>query len=377
MLEELVVEAVKRPLRGGRRSGGEGGRARARAGARPRQRRRSSSSAAPRRGRRCRRSSTPTRSSSSSRETGPRRASSRRTRASSAGSLGRDSKEIAAHRLAAVREAAEKFDAVVVLKGEDSLVAAPGGGVLVCALGLPSLATAGTGDVLTGITAAFLAKGMEPQRAAAAACAAQQLASRAAEQRAVSSRATSSRRCRQFSTAVAGRRARSSWRSASSEPAVCSTQPHASSSTQRKTATQPSQLTPVSYDEADWAAGADGAVMDQGDCSEREECKREEYDLGVIPGLSNHRRRRWSVRRIAVASSNSSCRKGDWIAKRLLLFKTSPRVATFGATSNERRASAASTGASRTRKRLSGIVRNRPTPKTRRTAAPANPSGAP
>ncbi len=97
--------------------------------------------------------------------------------------LGRDSKEIAAHRLASVQEAAEKFNAVVVLKGEDSLVAAPGGGVLVCALGLPSLATAGTGDVLTGITAAFLAKGMQPQRAAVAACAAQQLASRAASQR--------------------------------------------------------------------------------------------------------------------------------------------------------------------------------------------------
>jgi len=97
--------------------------------------------------------------------------------------LGRDSKEIAAHRLASVQEAAEKFNAVVVLKGEDSLVATPGGGVLVCALGLPSLATAGTGDVLTGITAAFLAKGMEPQRAAAAACAAQQLAARAASQR--------------------------------------------------------------------------------------------------------------------------------------------------------------------------------------------------
>lgn len=97
--------------------------------------------------------------------------------------LGRESRDIAAHRLASVREAAEKFGCVVVLKGEDSLVAAPGGGVLVAALGLPSLATAGTGDVLTGITAAFLAKGMEPQRAAAAACAAQQLASRAATQR--------------------------------------------------------------------------------------------------------------------------------------------------------------------------------------------------
>jgi NAD(P)H-hydrate epimerase len=97
--------------------------------------------------------------------------------------LGRESKEIAAHRLASVQEAAERFDCVVVLKGEDSLVAAPGDGVLVCALGLPSLSTAGTGDVLTGITAAFLAKGMEPQRAAAAACAAQQLASHEASQR--------------------------------------------------------------------------------------------------------------------------------------------------------------------------------------------------
>jgi NAD(P)H-hydrate epimerase len=97
--------------------------------------------------------------------------------------LGRGSKDVAAHRLASVREAAERFNSVVVLKGEDSLVAAPGRGLLVCALGLPSLSAAGTGDVLTGITAAFLAKGMEPQRAAAAACVAQQLASREAEQR--------------------------------------------------------------------------------------------------------------------------------------------------------------------------------------------------
>ncbi|HLY86357.1 MAG TPA: NAD(P)H-hydrate dehydratase [Gaiellaceae bacterium] len=97
--------------------------------------------------------------------------------------LGRDSSEIAAHRLASVQEAAETFGCVVVLKGEDSLVAAPGSGVLVAALGPPALATAGTGDVLTGITAAFLAKGVEPQRAAAAACTAQQLAAREAPQR--------------------------------------------------------------------------------------------------------------------------------------------------------------------------------------------------
>jgi ADP-dependent NAD(P)H-hydrate dehydratase / NAD(P)H-hydrate epimerase len=97
--------------------------------------------------------------------------------------LGRPSKEIAAHRLAAVREAADRFRCVVLLKGADTLVAAPGRGVLVSSLGLPSLATAGTGDVLTGIVAAFLAKGMEPQLAAAAGAAAQQRASVEAPQR--------------------------------------------------------------------------------------------------------------------------------------------------------------------------------------------------
>jgi hydroxyethylthiazole kinase-like uncharacterized protein yjeF len=98
--------------------------------------------------------------------------------------LGRDSKDVAAHRLAAVREATERFRCVVLLKGADTLVAAPGRGVLVSALGLPSLATAGTGDVLTGIIAAFLAKGMDAQLAAAAGAAAQQRASVEAEQRA-------------------------------------------------------------------------------------------------------------------------------------------------------------------------------------------------
>jgi ADP-dependent NAD(P)H-hydrate dehydratase / NAD(P)H-hydrate epimerase len=98
--------------------------------------------------------------------------------------LGRDSKEIAAHRLASVQEAAERFRCVVLLKGADTLVAAPGRGLLVSSLGLPSLATAGTGDVLTGIVAAFLAKGMDAQLAAAAAAVAQQRASVEAPQRA-------------------------------------------------------------------------------------------------------------------------------------------------------------------------------------------------
>jgi hydroxyethylthiazole kinase-like uncharacterized protein yjeF len=83
--------------------------------------------------------------------------------------LGRESDWIDAHRLEAVREGAERFGCVCLLKGADTLVAAPGEGVLVCPLRHPSLATAGSGDVLTGVTAAFLAKGVEARLAAAAA----------------------------------------------------------------------------------------------------------------------------------------------------------------------------------------------------------------
>ena len=83
--------------------------------------------------------------------------------------LGMDSEWVGEHRLEAVRQAAERFSAVVVLKGSDTIVAAPSVGVIVSDLGPPALATAGTGDVLTGITAAFLAKGLDAQVAAAAA----------------------------------------------------------------------------------------------------------------------------------------------------------------------------------------------------------------
>ncbi len=83
--------------------------------------------------------------------------------------LGTDSEWVGAHRLEAARTGAERFGAVLVLKGSDTIVVAPGSGAIVCDLGPPALATAGTGDVLTGITAAFLAKGLEPRIAAAAA----------------------------------------------------------------------------------------------------------------------------------------------------------------------------------------------------------------
>jgi NAD(P)H-hydrate epimerase len=92
--------------------------------------------------------------------------------------LGVRSEWVAAHRLEAATRAAETFGCVCLLKGADTLVAEPGKGVLVVALGTPALATAGSGDVLTGIVAAFLSKGLGARTAAAAAAAAHQLASR-------------------------------------------------------------------------------------------------------------------------------------------------------------------------------------------------------
>ena len=83
--------------------------------------------------------------------------------------LGTDALEIDAYRLEAVRRAAARYGAVVLLKGADTIVAAPREGVLVANYGTPALATAGSGDVLTGIVAAFLAKGIEARLAAAAA----------------------------------------------------------------------------------------------------------------------------------------------------------------------------------------------------------------
>ena len=88
------------------------------------------------------------------------------------GELGRllvlGSDEVERERLRHVRVAAERARAVVVLKGDDTLIAEPSGWVAVNPGGAPALATAGTGDVLTGVIAALLAAGLEPFTAAAA-----------------------------------------------------------------------------------------------------------------------------------------------------------------------------------------------------------------
>lgn len=92
--------------------------------------------------------------------------------------LGEESAWVSAHRLEAARRGADRFGCVCLLKGADTIVAAPGQGALVVVTDAPGLATAGTGDVLTGIVAAFLAKGVEPRLAAAAAATAHGLAAR-------------------------------------------------------------------------------------------------------------------------------------------------------------------------------------------------------
>ena len=67
-----------------------------------------------------------------------------------------------------VRLAAQSVGSVVLLKGPDTVIADPAGRVAVCNRGTADLATAGSGDVLTGIIAALLARGLSPFDAACA-----------------------------------------------------------------------------------------------------------------------------------------------------------------------------------------------------------------
>lgn len=70
-------------------------------------------------------------------------------------------------RIGAAIELAERTRMHVLLKGSTTVVASPSGSVLLAASGSSRLATAGTGDVLAGVIGAFLARGVDPLRAAA------------------------------------------------------------------------------------------------------------------------------------------------------------------------------------------------------------------
>lgn len=96
--------------------------------------------------------------------------------------LGADPADVAAHRVECAREAARRFGASVLLKGSTTVIAPPDGRdpVLVNTTGTPWLATAGTGDVLSGLGGALLAQGLLPPQAGLAAAYLHGLAARIA-----------------------------------------------------------------------------------------------------------------------------------------------------------------------------------------------------
>jgi hydroxyethylthiazole kinase-like uncharacterized protein yjeF len=82
---------------------------------------------------------------------------------------GMSAAEVGADRIGNARKLATETNAVVLLKGSRTVVAAPEGDVLVNPTGTSYLATGGTGDVLTGVVAALIARRVPPFRAAGAA----------------------------------------------------------------------------------------------------------------------------------------------------------------------------------------------------------------
>ena len=83
--------------------------------------------------------------------------------------LGTTTAAVQADRIGAVAALVERTGGVVVLKGAHTWVGAPDGTRCVCPAGNPGMASAGMGDVLSGIIGALLARGLEPAQAAAAA----------------------------------------------------------------------------------------------------------------------------------------------------------------------------------------------------------------
>lgn len=74
--------------------------------------------------------------------------------------------EINADRLGAAQRAAQEWNQIVVLKGAETVIAAPDGKASIGPAGNPALATAGTGDVLAGVIGGLIAQGLQPFDAA-------------------------------------------------------------------------------------------------------------------------------------------------------------------------------------------------------------------
>ncbi|MEU8960973.1 NAD(P)H-hydrate dehydratase, partial [Streptomyces sp. NPDC048491] len=96
--------------------------------------------------------------------------------------LGVPRERVEAERLASVRELAARFGATVLLKGSTTLIADAEGPVRVNSTGTPWLATAGSGDVLSGLAGSLLATGLPARDAASAAAYLHGLAGRHAAQ---------------------------------------------------------------------------------------------------------------------------------------------------------------------------------------------------
>ena len=81
--------------------------------------------------------------------------------------LDSDTVAVQADRSTSLRELRERFGGVAVLKGSGTLVSSTSGAAWLCTAGNPGMAAPGMGDVLTGVIAALLAQGLEPEDAAA------------------------------------------------------------------------------------------------------------------------------------------------------------------------------------------------------------------
>lgn len=82
--------------------------------------------------------------------------------------MGKPTQEIQADRIRSAQEAAKRFGATIVLKGAHTIVATPDDDVFVITTGNSGMATAGSGDVLSGLIAGLLAQGMNTKWAAVA-----------------------------------------------------------------------------------------------------------------------------------------------------------------------------------------------------------------